>query len=178
MSGNRVAAWLLLLVIPVWAVGFYHSMVEREEQTKQIKQRSARAWYKRYARLKRHLAGEQRAAIVYDPARPRKGNKRLFRAQYMLAPIVIRLRGRRLPEIRPRKTPLIYDFGDQRALDQLLAETAATARQRGVVMETARVARGLALVTMKRGQGWKKSGSGRGRAGGRKNAGERKRGSG
>ena len=145
MSSDRAVTWLLLSVAPVWAVGLYYSM---EVRSRQIQPRGAYGWHARYAKLEPHLAGEQQAAIVYDPADPERGNKRLFQAQYVLAPRVISLRGKQLPKIRAQKVPLIYDFRSEQSLSEVLSEAAAVARRRGVAMETVRLARGLALVRM------------------------------
>ena len=111
MPDHRAATWLLVFALPVWAVGLYHSMVERE---KLIVPRAARQWHARYAKLEPHLAGVSRIAMVLDPKERGKGKARLFRAQYVLAPTVIRL-WPKLPEIRHRRLSFIYDFKDQQA---------------------------------------------------------------
>ncbi len=145
MSKNR-AAWLLLtLVLPVWAVGFYHSLDMRREQ---IRPRDGDRWLKRYAALRPHLKGSPKATIVYGPTRRSQGNKRLFRAQYALAPTIVSLPRKRQegPPVRPRKLPLIYDHHTRSSLDKALKPLAAQARRRGVAMRTEIVARGLAVV--------------------------------
>ena len=146
MSRNR-AAWLLLLaVLPVWAVGLARSLDIRGTQ---VKPRGSYGWLKRYTALRPHLEGVPKAMIVHDPFRRRRqGNKRLFRAQYVLAPVIVGSPQRSLPPPRPRAVPLIYDCHDQRTLDRVLKITANKARRRGVAMRTERVARGLAVVWM------------------------------
>lgn len=147
MSSHRAINRLLLLIAPVCAVGLYYSMELRSDQ---IKPRGAHAWYARYAKLKPHLTGVKQVAIVYHPDDPTLGNKRLFQTQYVLAPIVVGLLGKRLPKIRPHKVALIYDFRSEQLLSEVLSETATTARRRGVAVEAVRVGAGLALVRMKR----------------------------
>ena len=146
MSRNRAAAWLLLWIAPVLVVGFHYSLKQRRGQ---IAPRHAEAWFARYAKLRPHLEGAPRVAIFYDPRETGKGNLRLFRAQYVLAPTVVKLWGKRRPPIRPRKVPLLFDFHRQDSLDKQLARMSSKARKRGVKMDTAEVARGLALVWMR-----------------------------
>ena len=146
MSENRAVTWLLVLALPVCAVGLYHSMAEREQQTVP---RTARKWHARYAKLEPHLAGVSRVGLVHDPAQRRQNKARLFRAQYVLAPAVIRP-WPKLPEIRHRRLSFIYDFESQKALDEVLAAAARQAERSGVVFRSVKVARGLALVTMKK----------------------------
>jgi hypothetical protein len=143
MSRNRAGSWLLLSVLPVWAVGMSHSLDMRRSQ---IEERSAYGWMQRYAALRPHLEGEPKVTIVYDPFRQHQGNKQLFRAQYVLAPTIVILPRRPLPPVRPRTVPLIYDCHDPPSLDRLLDMTALRAKRRGGVMKTERVARGLAVV--------------------------------
>lgn len=145
-SRRRAATWLLLLAVPVWAVGLYYSMVER---SKQSKPRGAHRWHARYAKLGPLLEGERRVTIVYNPEDPRRDNKRLFQAQYVLAPKVVVLLGRTPPRIRPWKAPLIYDFRRPKPLAAVLAETAAEARDQGIAFDARPVAKSLALVTMR-----------------------------
>ncbi len=137
---------LLVLAVPIWAFGLYHSLAERE---KQIVPRSARQWHARYARLEPHLAGVPTVAMVADPEERGKGMMRLFRAQYVLAPTVIRP-WPKLPEIRHRQLSFIYDFRRQRDLDEVLATAAAHAAHGGVTLKSVKVAKGLVLVTMKK----------------------------
>ncbi len=146
MLEKRAAALLLVLALPVWGFGLYHSLAERE---KQIMPRPARRWHARYAKLKPHLAGVPLVAMVPDLEERGKGNMRLFRAQYVLAPTVIR-RWPKLPEIRHRRLSFIYDFRSQRVLDEVLATAAERADRSGVVLKSVKIARGLALVTMKK----------------------------
>ncbi len=146
MPENRAATRLLVLALPVWAFGLYHSVAERERQ---MVPREARRWHARYAKLEPHLAGVARVGMVLDPQERGKARTRLFRAQYVLAPTVIRL-WPKLPEIRHRRLSFIYDFKDQRALDEVLAAAAAQADRGGIDLKSVRVARGLSLVTMKK----------------------------
>ncbi len=146
MSEKRAVRWLLVLALPVWAFGLYHSMAERERQTVP---REAHRWHARYAKLLPHLAGIPRVGMVHDPAERGKARTRLFRAQYVLAPTVIRL-WPKLPEVRHRRLSFIYDFKNQRVLEEILAAAAAQAERSGVELTSLRVARGLYLVTMKR----------------------------
>ncbi len=145
MSKHRAVTRLLVLALPVWALGLYHSLAERERQ---LAPRAARQWHARYAKLQPHLAGVSRVALVHEPGPHAKARVRLFRAQYVLAPAVIRL-WPKLPAIRHRRLSFIYDFKDPRALEEVLATAKAQADRSGVVLKSVNVARGLALVTMK-----------------------------
>ena len=145
MPENRAVTWFLVLALPVWAVGLYHSLAERERQ---IVPRSARQWHARYAKLAPHLSGVARVGMVNDPAERGQGKTRLFRAQYVLAPTVIRP-WPKLPEVRHRQLSFIYDFPNQRALDKVLTVAAEQADQVGVTLTSVKVAKGLALVSMK-----------------------------
>ncbi len=149
MPENRAVTFLLVLALPVCAVGFYHSMTERDQQTVP---RSARQWHARYAKLRPHLVGVARVGMAVDPEERGKGKARLFRAQYVIAPTAIRP-WPRVPEVRHRRLSFIYDFRNQRTLDEVLATAAAEAERSGVVLTSVRVARGLALVTMKKSAG-------------------------
>ncbi len=133
------------MLVPVLAVGFFYSMKERDGQ---LVPRDADAWFKRYAKLRPHLEGEPKVAIFYDPAKSIKGNMRLFRAQYVLAPTVVKKWGKAPPPVQPRTVPLLFDFKRQDALDQVLAQIATEAREVDVAIETVQVARGLAVVWM------------------------------
>ena len=146
MSEHRAVTRLLVLALPVWAFGLYHSLAERDRQTVP---RAARQWHARYAKLQPHLAGVPKVAMVHEPGQRNKPRVRLFRAQYVLAPTVIRL-WPKLPEVRHRRLSFIYDFKDPRALKEVLAAAAAQAERDGVELKSVRVARGLALVTMKK----------------------------
>lgn len=141
MSNRRAATLLLLLVVPVWTVGMYHSMKERKAQ---IRPRGDARWYERYAKLRPHLAGERQVALVHDP--PDRSNRRLFQTQYVLAPVVVRVANKRAREIRRQKVPLIYDIQRQRVISEKLSRRAAKARRLGVAMETIEVSKGLALM--------------------------------
>ncbi len=146
MPQNRAAIRLFVLALPVWAFGLYHSQAERERQTAP---RAARQWHARYAKLEPHLAGVRRVALVPDPNERGKGPMRLFRAQYVLAPTVIRP-WPQLPAVRHRRLSFIYDFENPRALHEALAAAAAQAERSGVELKSTKVARGLFLVTMKK----------------------------
>ena len=143
--GHRAALWLLLLIAPAWAVGTYYSLKVR---SKLIQPQGQYHWRARYAKLRPHLAGEPRILFVYDRAFKRQAYKRLFRAQYVLAPSLLAMGGWNMP--KPRREPMIYDFRSERSLDLMLARMAAKAKTRRVAMETVRVGRGLALVRMSR----------------------------
>ncbi len=146
MPEHRAVTRFLVLALAVWAFGLYHSLAERERQ---IVPRAARQWHARYAELEPHLAGVSRVAMAHGSARRGQPRVRLFRAQYVLAPTVIRL-WPGLPTVRHRKLSFIYDFADPRALDEVLAAAAAQARRDRIELKSVTVARGLALVTMKR----------------------------
>ncbi len=136
----------MLLIAPVLAVGSFYSLKQRSGQ---IKPRRAQVWFERYARLRPHLEGVPRVKIVYDPTGPRNGNKRLFQAHYVVAPTVVRRWGSEPPPVRPRKVPLLFDFYSHDLLEKALRRMARQARKRGIVLETVRLGRGLALVRMK-----------------------------
>ena len=142
---HRAALWLLLLIAPVWAVGTYRSLKVR---SKLIQPQGHYHWHARYAKLKPHLAGEPRVLFVYDRAFQRQAHKRLFHAQYVLAPSLLAMGGWNMP--MSRREPMIYDFRSERSLDLMLARMTAKAKTRRVAMETVRVGRGLALVRMSR----------------------------
>lgn len=146
MPENRAVTRLLILALPVCALGLYFSLAEGERQTVP---RTAGKWHARYAKLSPHLEGAARVGLVVDPMEKGKGKMRLFRAQYVLAPTVIRP-WPKLPEVRHRRLAFIYDFRDQRTLDEVLATARAKAERNGVVLKSVRVARGLSLVTMKK----------------------------
>ena len=145
MSSNRAAAWLLLSIAPVLAVGFYHSLKERRGE---LRPRHAYVWHARYAKLRPHLEGVPRVRIVYARDDPRRGNKRLFQAHYVLAPTVVRLWGKKPVPVKPRSEPLLFDFHNKKSLDQVLRRMARQARRRGVVMDTVRAGKALALVRL------------------------------
>ena len=146
MPEQRAVTRLLILALPVCAVGLYFSLAEGERQSVP---RTARQWHARYAKLAPHLESVARVGLVVDPQEKGKGKMRLFRAQYVLAPIVIRP-WPKLPEVRHRRLSFIYDFRHQRTLDEVLAAATRQAERNGVVLKSIRVARGLSLVTMKR----------------------------
>ncbi len=135
----------MLLVLPAWGVGLFYSLQERSRQLRPAPQHK---WHARYAALEPLLGDSQRVAMVHNAATEGAGKSQLFKAQYVLAPRIVQL-SRKLPLLetdRVRKMPLIYDFRKPRVLEQVLADTAAKAEERGIRMTTTQVGWSLALV--------------------------------
>ncbi|MEM7583441.1 MAG: hypothetical protein AAF560_08685 [Acidobacteriota bacterium] len=136
---------LIALVLPVWCVGLLYSLKERSRQFRPAPQHK---WFARYEALGPALEGIDRVAMVHNAPNVGMAKSQLFKAQYVLAPKILRLRNKKplLETDRVRKIPLIYDFRKPKELQRVLAETAAQAEQRGMRMTTHRVGWALAVV--------------------------------
>lgn len=107
------------------------------------------AWVERYESLAEPLAGELRALFVQQAKSG--GAHRFFRAQFVLAPLVIH----DLPSIdvvtpqQLSRAPLILDYRRPRALRKTLEQLAATAEEAGLELEVERLRSQLAIARLR-----------------------------
>lgn len=135
---------LLVLILPVWAVGLFHSWQRIPDGPGSG---HPKPWFIRYARLAPALQGVPVAGFAYDPNGLPRGHKSYFRAQYVLAPTILQP----IPELEwaeQQNLPIILDFESDDGLDEALAAARSEATRRGIRPRIQRFPGSLALVRL------------------------------
>ena len=141
----------LLLLIPVWAYGLYGAHRTTEESTRGPDP-YADVEKKEWIALAARLEGVRTADFLSDQTTRLKINARFWRAQYALAPTVLRIRyspraaAAGLREYEQRYLVCEFSRSKRRARKELLAFLASEAERRGLNLNSERFGRSLLLV--------------------------------